>query len=78
MSLNIKNINSITQWKKWFSQCDDHTRDHAHATKATRAIWVQYVECIVHLQYTIAYKEPIRKREIKLECMNRAQNDANF
>ena len=51
-----------------------HSCARDHAPKAPRSVWVQYAECSGHFQYTLRIiKEPIRKQEIKLECMNSFQ-----
>ena len=48
--LNMKNINSFTQWKKWIGRCDVHACNHA--PKAALAVWAQYTECSGHFQNT--------------------------
>ena len=67
MPLNMKNINNFTQCK---NRSVNVTITRDHASKASHAVWVQYVECIVHFTLPVFTKEPIREHEIKLECMN--------
>ena len=58
--LSEKMDQSLWMWQS-------HAYDHAK--KEPRTVWVQYAECIVHFQYTLHTKEPIRDQEIKLECL---------
>ena len=68
----MKNINMLTQWKKWISQCDVHARvthqKHLRSGRSTRSA----VDIFNTLR--VFTKEPIREQEIKLECLNLHQN----
>ena len=64
----MKNFNNFTQWKnwsvdmmitRWITQ-QKYLAQSGHSTQ----------ECIVHFQYTVFTKEPIREQGIKFECMN--------